>query len=510
MFQDVDSTTVFYQFIASLRQKIRAEVKETSSAHKFVRTLRDGGRLMRCYTQNIDGLEAREDLCVDLARGKGNKRRFMKKHYEVPRPLQTQGTDFDGGCEVVQLHGDLDKLRCNMCSTQIKWTDEETRIFLEGAAPNCQKCRRKSAERQATGKRGLAVGSLRPNIVLYGEEHPANTLLTPLIPFDAGSQPDVLIIMGTSLKVFGLQKIVRKFAHAVHAHKQSKGRVIFVNRTRPAESMWDGIIDYYVSMDCDDWVDDLKTRRGDLWLRQGEIDLKITKTTTAAKRKRKSAMVNDDNHSTTIEEPPPPPTPPHKKARVGIERPQHCSSIPLVVPNTPRGNKSCHSTRRPAGDYPGRAILSPLAQAKRPVPSPLTNSFKPLVSRGTGGPILPGSPRTPSVSPITPRVLASSMLKVQVSANPRDERETKSGHEKENRTDQSEALQERALQMSSDSSPHRRNNELPFGREMGPQEEQEETEETPSKGPGGRKMNAPIHQGGPEPFWQRLRKLLEP
>src|SRR4051812_34190452 len=55
VFQNAASTTVFYQFIASLRQKIRDEVQATSSVHKFLRVLRDGGRLMRCYTQNIDG-----------------------------------------------------------------------------------------------------------------------------------------------------------------------------------------------------------------------------------------------------------------------------------------------------------------------------------------------------------------------------------------------------------------------------------------------------------------------
>src|SRR5258708_3659086 len=47
VFQNAESTTVFYQFIASMRQKIQDEVHSTSSVHKFVRVLRDGGRLMR-------------------------------------------------------------------------------------------------------------------------------------------------------------------------------------------------------------------------------------------------------------------------------------------------------------------------------------------------------------------------------------------------------------------------------------------------------------------------------
>lgn len=275
---------VFYQFIASLRQKIRDDVKDTSMTHKFIKALRDGGRLMRCYTQNIDGLEARDGLVMDMATGKGNKRRFMKKNYEAPLPLRTSNTDFDAGVEVVQLHGDLETLRCSYCQRMTEWTDEATEIYLEGVAPKCKKCTESSEKRQSTGKRGLSVGLMRPNIVLYGESNPADHLLGPLVPFDIASGPEVLLIMGTSLKVHGLKKVIRDFAKAVHSRKD-KGRVIFVNRESPAESIWDGIIDDYISMDCDDWVQDLRTRRDDLWLRQGQIDLKVTKP--AAKRKRK-------------------------------------------------------------------------------------------------------------------------------------------------------------------------------------------------------------------------------
>ncbi|KEF57518.1 uncharacterized protein A1O9_05435 [Exophiala aquamarina CBS 119918] len=408
VFQDVASTRVFYQFIASLRQKIRDEVRATSSVHKFLRVLRDGGRLMRCYTQNIDGLETREGLVTDLTRGKGNKRRFMKKHYESPRPGHVQGTDFDAGCEVVQLHGDLQKLRCTMCAVQYEWTDEETDIYLEGAAPNCQKCKAKSEERMANGKRGLAVGCLRPNIVLYGEDHPSNTLLTPLIPFDASCQPEVMIIMGTSLKVFGLQKMVREFAKAVHAHKNGKGKVVFVNRTRPAESVWEGTIDDFVCMDCDDWVDDLRTRRSDLWLRQGEIDMTVTKP-SQPRKKRKSVMAEDEIENQ-----------PTKKTKVVVEIPR-VAHPPHGIPLQNPMQKIMSTPSKPRfplalGNY-ARGILSPLAQAKRPPISPLTSPVRPDdddVIHQVRSPAKRTTPQAPMFSPITPNEHPGSNLKLQI------------------------------------------------------------------------------------------------
>jgi len=361
---------------------------------------------MRCYTQNIDGLEIREGLVTDLTRGKGNKRRFMKKHYESPRPTHVQGTDFDAGCEVVQLHGDLQKLRCTMCAAQYEWTDEETEIYLEGAAPNCQKCKAKSEDRLASGKRGLAVGSLRPNIVLYGEDHPSNTLLTPLIPFDASCQPEVMIIMGTSLKVFGLQKMVREFAKAVHAHKNGKGRVIFVNRTRPAESVWDGIIDDFVSMDCDDWVEDLKTRRSDLWLRQGEIDMTITKP-SQPRRKRKSAAADDGLENR-----------PTKKAKVVVEIPRVTQSPQRIALQNPTQQMMATPSKRQfqLSSY-ARGILSPLAQAKRPPISPLTSPVRPDDTNYTRQIPSPGkrnTPKAPLFSPITPVDHPGSSLKLKI------------------------------------------------------------------------------------------------
>lgn len=387
VFQSAETTTTFYKFIATLREKIEHEVKNTSATHKFIKTLRDGGRLMRCYTQNIDGLEAREGLCMELTRGRGNKRRFMKKNYEAPRPTDTQGTDFDAGCEVVQLHGELSNLRCRVCATEQEWTESETEIFLEGAAPRCEKCAEKSDLRQATGKRGLVVGELRPNIVLYGEDHPQNSMLVPLIAFDQSSSPDVLIIMGTSLKVHGLQKVVRDFAKVVHAQKN--GRVIFINRTRPSESQWDGVIDDYVAMDCDDWINDLRKRREDLWLRQGELDLKITKP-VSQKRKRKSIDETD----------------------VQAPRPKKRTMVSVDIPTLkPTQTKNANSTKAKARTTPRKplttgwrnqnrsslGILSPLVQ-QRPDFSPLAKHFRPLSERDD---YIPGSPVSPAYSQIT-------------------------------------------------------------------------------------------------------------
>ena len=251
---------------------------DTTPTHKFIRTLRDRRKLIRCYTQNIDGLESREELSTDLELGKGHRRRFTKKVVEVPEATANAlpTTKADRGCEVVQLHGDLDTVRCMICCKTSQWGIREQDTFSGGHAPHCHECVQQDRDRRNRGMRGTTIGTLRPNIVLYGEEHPSGDLLSPITTHDLGLAPDLLIIMGTSLKVHGLKVLVKEFAKAVH--QKRNGKVIFVNLTKPASSTWDGVIDYWVNMDCDAWIRDVRKRRPELWQAQGVLDVKVTKT----------------------------------------------------------------------------------------------------------------------------------------------------------------------------------------------------------------------------------------
>ena len=93
VWKDSSATAVFYQFITSLRQKIKEEAVNTSWSHRFIRAFRDDGRLGRCYTQNIDGLDARDGLETNMGQGTGSRRRLMRKTFQEPRPSQTLSTN---------------------------------------------------------------------------------------------------------------------------------------------------------------------------------------------------------------------------------------------------------------------------------------------------------------------------------------------------------------------------------------------------------------------------------
>ncbi|GKT51962.1 NAD-dependent histone deacetylase HST3 [Colletotrichum spaethianum] len=160
---------------------------------------------------------------------------------------------------------------------------------MSGRQPECPYCAGATAARQERGKRALGVGKLRPDIVLYGEEHPNAHLISPIVTHDLGLSPDLLLILGTSLKVHGLKVLVREFAKTIHSRG---GKVVFVNYTKPPESSWGDIIDYWIQWDCDAWVSNLKERIPLLWLPPG-TKLPKKKKESSDKSKKRQGIVEE-------------------------------------------------------------------------------------------------------------------------------------------------------------------------------------------------------------------------
>ncbi|KAK4095786.1 DHS-like NAD/FAD-binding domain-containing protein [Parathielavia hyrcaniae] len=219
----------FYSGITKIRQD--AKRVSPTKTHHFILGLRDAGNLVRDYTQNIDCLEEKVCLSTDL---------------------------LNGGVECVLLHGSLRRLRCFNCPGTYCWEkcDREMET-LAGLEPLCPGCAKISDARTARGKRATAIGTLRPDIVLYDELDPRADLISAIARRDLLLRPDVLLIMGTSLTTHGVKNLVRDFAKVIH---KRAGKVVFVNLTEPAKS-WDGVIDYWVEWDCDAWVQDLTGRQ---------------------------------------------------------------------------------------------------------------------------------------------------------------------------------------------------------------------------------------------------------
>ena len=135
--------------------------------------------------------------------------------------------------------------------------------------------------REARSARSLKIGTLRPAIILYDEPHPLGDEIGAIQTADVSRRPDLLIIMGTSLKVHGFKKLAKDFAKAVHGSPSDppsgkpRGKVIFVNKTAPG-SEWSDVIDFHIEGESDRWVEQVLED----WKRMRPADWEIQKTLT--------------------------------------------------------------------------------------------------------------------------------------------------------------------------------------------------------------------------------------
>ena len=141
---------VFYEFY---RQKLDARDIEPSITHEVLADMEKTGKLSAIVTQNIDGLHQKA-----------------------------------GSKNVFEIHGSTSRNYCVKCGAEYP----VDYIFESDGIPICPKCNR----------------PVRPDVVLYGEKLPMDTLYKATT---AISKADCLIVGGTSLQVWPAAGIVSYF-----------------------------------------------------------------------------------------------------------------------------------------------------------------------------------------------------------------------------------------------------------------------------------------------------------
>jgi NAD-dependent histone deacetylase SIR2 len=115
LFRSPDTAALFYTFMGEL--SVLCSAAKTTPTHSFVSYLHHKRRaLLRWYTQNIDGLEELSLAGVSL-----------ETEMELPPPIQESGEESKpvatstGKAKfplVVQLHGNLQSVKCTLCPHQ--------------------------------------------------------------------------------------------------------------------------------------------------------------------------------------------------------------------------------------------------------------------------------------------------------------------------------------------------------------------------------------------------------
>ncbi|KAG8734192.1 hypothetical protein FRC11_009294 [Ceratobasidium sp. 423] len=218
---DHNKRKIFNQEMARMRVAFRAT--KPTSCHEMIARLYDNKQLVRCYTQNIDGLQTRD----------------RKDMEEV----------------VFELHGTNVYLKCCVCNRRPTQppSDFDEQLLSHGYAP-CPICLINPA-RMAGNRKNLRCpqpGELLPDVLLNDQ---VTELWKNGKPIDQlalqDAQCHMLLIMGTRLKSKGAASLVKALASVVH---QSGGIVVYVDWYNLPPSSWAKYIDIHIQMDLEEWA----------------------------------------------------------------------------------------------------------------------------------------------------------------------------------------------------------------------------------------------------------------
>lgn len=188
---------------------VRKMSEQTNNAqptafHHMLATLAHEGRLLRLYTQNVDGLETTLPPLVTRV------------------PLAREDRAWP---KTVQLHGSLAKMVCAKCHAV---SDFESELFEGPVPPLCKACEAQDIVRtEHAGKRSHGVGILRPRMVLYSEHNPDADAIGLVTSADLRARPDAVIVVGTTLKVPGVKRIVQEMCGTVRDRRD--GLTVWIN-----------------------------------------------------------------------------------------------------------------------------------------------------------------------------------------------------------------------------------------------------------------------------------------
>jgi NAD-dependent histone deacetylase SIR2 len=219
------STSSFHEMVRRMSEQI-SEAKPTHF-HHLLASLAHEGRLLRLYTQNID--------CIDT----------NMPPLATTVPLNNKGP----WPKTIQLHGGLDKMVCSKCGELETFNPS---LFEGPEPPPCQACLAMENARVLFGeRRSHGVGKLRPRIVLYNEHHPDQDAIGNVSAADLKRVPDAVLVVGTTLKVPGVRRIVKEMCQVTRSRRD--GFTAWINlEPKPQGPLLKDCWDLVVKGKCDD------------------------------------------------------------------------------------------------------------------------------------------------------------------------------------------------------------------------------------------------------------------
>ena len=302
-----------------------SQAAQPTAFHQILKTLDERGKLLRVYTQNIDAIEQKSGLsfgvpvfedrrCKPRSKGNTSVTAGEKDCSDTSSDHQTPALPTTVP-RSIPLHGTLQMLHCQICTFSFPLQDYIPSLAL-GQPPQCPECTSVETTRQLIGKRARGIGRLRPSVVLYNEDHKdgegvGEVVRKDLIGASKGkgrSGADLLLVVGTSLRVPGTKRMVREFSKAVHSRgtcspnssvpsspvpsprrspsteEEPPLKALYLNLDFPVPTReWEGVFDAWIQGDAQQFAEMLQVEI------EREFEAKVIATEKKRRREEEAA-----------------------------------------------------------------------------------------------------------------------------------------------------------------------------------------------------------------------------
>jgi NAD-dependent histone deacetylase SIR2 len=223
------------------RLRIIARDAAPTEGHLYIERLHCHKRLLRCYTQNVDGIQTRggqdiSDYVLGL-HGRNDLRCHRCKRLpdgnlrELDERLLSEGLAW-----------------CSRCVDRGEWTHCFSACTFQPSSPSGEEGLPLDERRL----RRLPPGCLLPDVAWNQDsrDHSSGGQSLDQMQKKDGLA-DLLLVIGTSIGTKGVAKVVRSLAINVHRHE---GAMVYISQGRPSTTGWGEFIDLQLESNIDEWA----------------------------------------------------------------------------------------------------------------------------------------------------------------------------------------------------------------------------------------------------------------
>ncbi|KAG7135363.1 NAD-dependent protein deacetylase hst4 like [Verticillium longisporum] len=354
-----ETTEKFHKMVCDLATMVKSA--KPTKFHHLLASLAAEGRLMRLYTQNVD--------CVDT----------NMPPLKTTVPLNRKGP----WPKTIQLHGSVEHMNCSKCGQITRSFSSGTRLHFAQSVPRWTR------------------------MVLYNEYNPDEEAIGNVSSSDLKGRPDAVIVVGTSLKIPGVRRLVKELCQATR--NKRGGFTAWINldsepQHNDFKDCWDLVVrgksddvahfaqlpPYDVpSADPSDILNEEDNKVREQWLQRDKVEVQLSQSShnTSLPKPEFEALTETQANATKVQGIPTPSTSPRLLPTLPGKKAGKSRQSKLAFGATPVASSDSEAPSKKRKRAPAKKSGKQAKKAAEPPKNAVPQTFRAVKNRALVAPV---------------------------------------------------------------------------------------------------------------------------